>query len=120
MILIIGGAYQGKLDFAKKSFGFREEDIFTCTPGKIDFSERCINKVQESIWRMEDPIGFFRANRAQWADSVMILDDVSCGVVPMGAENRAWRENVGRLMQYLAGEAEQVSRIFCGLELRLK
>ena len=42
------------------------------------------------------------------------------GVVPMGAENRAWRQRTGRLSQYLSREADRVSRIFCGLELRLK
>lgn len=43
-----------------------------------------------------------------------------CGVVPMGAETRAWRQDTGRLTQYLSREAEHVSRIFCGLEQRLK
>jgi adenosyl cobinamide kinase/adenosyl cobinamide phosphate guanylyltransferase len=38
----------------------------------------------------------------------------------MGAENRAWRQRTGRLAQYLSKEAKQVSRIFCGLEQRLK
>ena len=51
---------------------------------------------------------------------VLILEDIFCGVVPLGAENRAWRQNTGRLAQYLSREATQVSRIFCGLEQRLK
>ena len=50
----------------------------------------------------------------------MICQDIFCGVVPMGAELRAWRQDTGRLCQYLAGEADRVSRIFCGLEQRLK
>jgi adenosyl cobinamide kinase/adenosyl cobinamide phosphate guanylyltransferase len=50
----------------------------------------------------------------------LILQDIFCGVVPMGAENRAWRQRTGRLAQYLSKEATQVSRIFCGLEQRLK
>ena len=29
MILIFGGAYQGKLEFAKEPFGLTEEDIHT-------------------------------------------------------------------------------------------
>ena len=40
MILIIGGAYQGKLDFAKEAFGITAADVFTCTSGEIDFSKR--------------------------------------------------------------------------------
>ena len=31
-----------------------------------------------------------------------------------------WRQKTGRLSQYLSKEASQVSRIFCGLEQRLK
>jgi hypothetical protein len=30
MILIIGGAYQGKLDFAKEAFGRIDSDVHTC------------------------------------------------------------------------------------------
>jgi len=31
MILIFGGAYQGKLDWAKKEYHIKEEEIFFCT-----------------------------------------------------------------------------------------
>ena len=47
MVLIIGGAYQGKLDFAKSAFGLSESDVFTCTGGEIDFSRRCIDRIEE-------------------------------------------------------------------------
>ena len=40
MILIIGGAYQGKLDFAKEAFGITDEDVFVCKDSEIDFSKR--------------------------------------------------------------------------------
>ncbi len=120
MILIIGGAYQGKLDFAKATFGITDTDVHTCTAGDIDFSKRCIYKIEEFSAHHNDPIGYFQAHREEWKDSVLILEDIFCGVVPMGAENRAWRQKTGRLAQYLSREAERVSRIFCGLEQRLK
>ena len=120
MILIIGGAYQGKLDFAKETFGITDADVHTCTAGNIDFSKRCIYKIEEFSAHHNDPIGFFQAHREEWKNSVLILEDIFCGVVPIGAENRAWRQKTGRLAQYLSREAEQVSRIFCGLEQRLK
>lgn len=120
MIFVIGGAYQGKLDFAKKNHGLSDGDIFTCNGEQIDFSKKCIHKIEEFALCHEDPVSYFRAHRQQWENSVLIMQDISCGVVPMGAENRAWRLKAGRLAQYLAGEATQVSRIFCGLEQRLK
>ncbi|MBR2310439.1 MAG: bifunctional adenosylcobinamide kinase/adenosylcobinamide-phosphate guanylyltransferase [Oscillospiraceae bacterium] len=120
MILIIGGAYQGKLDFAKETFGVTDAQVYTCTAGEIDFSRRCIYKIEEFAWGHPDPVAFFRENRELWQDSILILQDIFCGVVPMGAETRAWRQNTGRLAQYLSREASRVSRIFCGLEQRLK
>ena len=120
MILIMGGAYQGKLDLAKETFEITDEDVFACGAGEIDFSKRCVYKIEEFTAHSEDPIGYFEAHREDWQDSILILQDIFCGVVPMGAENRAWRQKTGRLAQYLSKEATQVSRIFCGLEQRLK
>ena len=120
MILIIGGAYQGKLDFVKETFGITDAEVHTCGAGEIDFSKRCIYKIEEFTYGRPDPIGYFKAHREEWENSILICQDIFCGVVPMGAENRAWRQNTGRLCQYLSREATQVSRIFCGLEQRLK
>ena len=120
MILIIGGAYQGKLDFAKDTFGVSPADVHSCTSGDIDFSKACIYKIEEFTYHHPDPIDFFKANRDRWENSILICEDIFCGVVPMGAENRAWRQKTARLCQYLAAEATRVSRIFCGLEQRLK
>ena len=120
MILIIGGAYQGKLEFAKETFGLTDDDIGICSVGEIDFSKRCIYRIEEFTYGHEDPVGFFREHREQWKDSILIMQDIFCGVVPMGKETRSWRQNTGRLSQYLSREAAQVSRIFCGLEQRLK
>ena len=120
MILIIGGAYQGKLDFAKEAFGVTDADVYTCDSPEIDFSKRCICRIEAFTAQNQDPVGYFEAHRAEWQNRVLILRDIFCGVVPMGAENRAWRQRTGRLAQYLSREATQVSRIFCGLEQRLK
>ena len=120
MILIIGGAYQGKLDYAKKTFGIADGDVYVCGKEEIDFSRRCICEIQEFTFANADPAKVFEENKDKWKDSILICRDIFCGVVPMGAENRLWRQKTGRLCQYLAGEADQVIRIFCGLEQRLK
>ena len=124
MILIIGGAYQGKLDFAKTAFTLSEDDIFTCGSSEIDFSKRCINGIEEftlaCVQSGVDPSEYFKKHYDDWKDSILICEDIFCGVVPMGAEMRAWRQTTGRLCQYLSREAKAVSRIFCGLEQKLK
>lgn len=124
MKLIIGGAYQGKRDFAVSTFNLKETDIFTCSGENIDFSAPCIDKIEEFTFACvkagKEPAELFRANRERWQNSVLICQDIFCGVVPVDADQREWRQATGRLCQYLSREAEQVSRIFCGLEQRLK
>ena len=53
-------------------------------------------------------------------DKIIIMDDVSQGVVPIDTDRRAWREDVGRTMLWLAKEADEVHRVFCGLGQRIK
>ena len=118
MILIIGGAYQGKLDFARVTLGVT--DIYNCTDAQIDFSHPCIYGIEKFTAVHPDPVAYFEDHADAWKDSVLILEDIFSGVVPMGAENRAWRQRTGRLAQYLSRKADRVSRIFCGLEQRLK
>ena len=125
MDLIIGGAYQGKREYAKSRFSLGEEEIFTCREdGEICLSARCVDRLEEFTLRCVrdgvDPVAFFREREGEWQNSVLICQDIFCGVVPLGAENRAWREATGRLCAYLAGEAHSVTRIFCGLAQRLK
>lgn len=125
MHLIIGGAYQGKREYAKGAFGLKEEDIFLCPEeGEPDFSFPCIAGLARFAafyaGTGRDAVAFFRENRARWENSVLIAEDIFCGVVPMGAQVRAGREAAGRLFAYLAAEAESVTRIFLGLPQRLK
>ena len=124
MKLIIGGAYQGKRDFAKAAFHLTDAQIFTCTGEEIIFSAPCIDKIEEftlgCVKAGKDPVAIFRQHEGEWKDAVLICQDIFCGVVPLEAELRQWRQETGRLCQYLTKNASQVSRIFCGLEQRLK
>ena len=124
MILIIGGAYQGKLDYAKSAFHITDQEIFTCGGDQIDFSRKCIDRIEEFTFACTrsgvDAIGYFKDRREAWKDSILICQDIFCGVVPLGEDMRSWRQDTGRLCQYLSREAEQIMRIFCGLEQRLK
>ena len=124
MTLIIGGAYQGKLEFAKETFSLTEGDVFTCSGAEIDFAKPCVNALEEftlaCVRQGLDPVEYLRANRAQWENTVFLCQDLFCGVVPIDTELRFWRHTTGLVCQYLSREADRVSRIFCGLEQRLK
>ena len=63
---------------------------------------------------------WFDERREAWRDKILIMTDVSQGIVPMEPELRAFREMNGRLMLRLAAEADEVHRVFCGMGKRVK
>lgn len=125
MDLIIGGAFQGKTAYAKEHYGFSDGEIFTCTAEMgADFSRPCVRRLEQyalfCLRRGLVPEQEILTRREEWKQAVLICDDISCGVVPMEAETRAWREATGRMLAVLSREAATVTRLFCGLPQRLK
>ncbi len=125
MNLIIGGAYQGKLNYAVKEFSLSDGQIFYCKDDlNINFNFICINHIENfvlyCIRNNLNALETFRDNKSLWQNSILIANDIFCGVVPISAEARAWREATGHLLAYLSQEAETVTRIFYGLEQKLK
>lgn len=105
MTLIIGGAYQGKRDYALNALG--------CAPEKI--VEHVERLILEMLRQGKNPLTEIERLVDTWQESVVLLEDISCGVVPVDAEERAWREAAGRCGVYLASRAECVIRVFCGI-----
>ena len=122
MILIIGGAYQGKTDYAKQTYHLSDADIFTCKGPAITTQARCIRHLERfalaCVRTGKEPAEELKAH--DLSEKILIGEDISCGVVPMDAEAREWREAVGRMNAALAAQADTVTRIFCGLPLELK
>ena len=126
MILIIGGSYQGKLDFARQRFHLAEDEIQVCTEdtGALDFSRRCIayidrfalNRVRSGF----EPADALGTDPGLYKDVIFISNDVSGGVVPMDPTLRAWREACGRMNLKLAKASDEVWRLFCGIPQRVK
>lgn len=122
MNLIYGGAYQGKLDYAKAEFNIEDKDVFYCKAelAEIDLTKKVIygfhNYVAACVKsgiEAADIVGELK-------DKIVICNDVSCGIVPMDKDERAMREMVGRALMKIANESESVVRIFCGLPQHLK
>lgn len=122
MVLIIGGAYQGKTEYAKKTYGLQDADIFTCEDMRIDPNARAIRHLERfalaCVRAGKEPAEML--NALDLSDKILICEDISCGVVPMDAVEREWREAVGRMNAMLAARAARVMRLFCGLPLELK
>lgn len=109
MILLTGGAYQGKTDYAKKYVQEGYEVI-----------NHYHQKVREQLQAGLDPMQEAEALLRQKDRLLIISDEVGCGLVPMDAFEREWREAAGRVNCYLAKNAEQVIRIICGIGTRIK
>ena len=126
MILIIGGAYQGKLDYACENYNISRKDVYNCTREKVevDYEKKILNNVEELVYAClangRDPMKYLAARKSRWIDSVMIVNDISCWLVPMDQNDRAFREAVGRTTTYLAKEAKAVIRVFAGIGKNLK
>ena len=75
-----------------------------------------MNRIRAGI----EPADTFKINRDMLSDAVIISNDVSCGIVPIETDLRAWREACGRMNNYLARESDEVWRLFCGLPQKIK
>ena len=125
MHLIIGGAFQGKTDWAKARFGLKDAEIVECAEQVLsDLSAKCITHLERfalcCLRQGKEPKTVLLEEKDRWKDSVLICDDISCGVVPLDAESRLWREETGRALHAVSRHAATVTRIFCGLPLKLK
>ena len=124
MILIFGGAYNGKLEFVKEKYDIDNEDIFFCTEEHLKFDKKvlcglhvftkaCVLNKINSLEILENNINCLK-------DKIIICDEINSGIVPMEKLNRAWREETGRALQFLTKHSSSVNRIFFGLQEKLK
>ena len=112
MMLIIGGAGQGKLDYVLRKTGYTPDQVAR-TPEEAKHKP-IFDGVED--WPDLDEEGLLAVN----PELILICDEVGCGVVPVDPSQRARREKVGRLCCRLAKRAERVERIFCGMPMTLK
>ena len=110
MILIVGGSYQGKTEYARETFPdarfFNQLHLFI----KKRLSEG--KKNNEILAEIREVV-----REGQW---VIISDEIGNGVVPMDESDRTWREVCGRIMIELAKDATEVHRVVCGIGQRIK
>ena len=124
MRIITGGAFQGKRTFAEKLYPGVEwtdggrcalDEIRTCRAvyGFHEFVKRWLK--QGKSWEELASL-MLEENR----DLILICDEIGCGLVPVDAFEREYRESTGRIMNALAEQAERVDRVVCGIGRRIK
>ena len=125
MHLIIGGKYQGKLDYAINLYGSFSTtyNLSQIHPSIINQSGLIINVhlgVKTLLTQNISPCEFFLSKIEFLRQSVIIGDEINSGIIPINEFERKYRDQTGKLYQILAHEADIVDRIFAGLPLRLK
>lgn len=126
MVIVIGGAYQGKLDYVKQEFFLSENDIFFCKENlpTLDFSKKvlyCIDKfVLACIENDIDPLNYIFDNIEKLEDKIIVCNDISCGIVPIKYNERLLRDFTGKIMAYLNKKSDKVVRLFCGIPMNIK
>ena len=126
MILITGGAFQGKTAYAKEAFGLtdeeiaegsvcREEDLYKVRAVKHfhEYVRRCLEEGRET----EGLAGHLAEKNPEL---IILTNELGCGVVPVNAFDRQWREAAGRFACDLAKQAKEVHRVVCGIGTVIK
>ncbi len=125
MILIIGGSYQGKTNFAVNSFGLSENEV---AEGSAPFSSlrsaKCIRHFEDlvasAIEKNKDPLELTERLLNVNPDVIIIMTEIGCGIIPIERAERRYRELVGKTGCLLAGRAERVIRLTCGIPVEIK
>ena len=77
MILVFGGAFNGKLGFVKEEFEVSEEDIFYCNEDKINFSKKVICGLHKftyfNVTKEKSSIEFIKNNIKLFKNKIIIL-----------------------------------------------
>lgn len=128
MILIIGGAWQGKLDFAmrlaeekgmKKQVAEGKTDSFDMASSHsiIHNFHQYIKRLLKDGKSVEDFISTLERDNPE---VIIITNELGCGIVPMDFEDRLWREEAGRASVCIGKTSKEVYRLVCGIATRIK
>ncbi len=127
MILVFGGAYQGKLDYVLDRFSLTENDVYKCTFDCADLpqNKRVIYELDKWLYALiikdksDSEIYAELEKITQNYDVIIICNDISCGVVPVKEADRKWREVTGRVLSRITKNSDEVIRLFCGIPTRI-
>ena len=123
MILITGGAYQGKKAYAQQHFLYPITDGADCSFDTAKTTKMLKNYhilVRRLLECGSDAEAFTHLLCAENPDCVILLDEIGSGIIPMEKSERIWRETVGRCGCILAEKSDTVIRLVCGIPTVIK
>ncbi len=127
MKLVIGGYAQGKLEFVQREDPARGGIVLD---GKLcgihELRGETVIVDHLHVWVREclagggcpeEEIAAFVEGHP---DCILISDEIGNGIVPVDPFEREYRERTGRILVELAGQAEEVVRVICGIGQKIK
>ena len=133
MILVTGGIYQGKCEIAKAMYQQKRKKT---ADRELVLADESCNDAQKLLyadvilqfhlwirrWMEEhkDPYAMTKHLVQENADVIITLAQVGCGIVPMEAFDREYRETVGSIGCLLADKAQEVYMVHCGIAQQIK
>ena len=128
MTMIIGGAYQGKLAYAKKQNPYIhwtdgelcEGDNIFAAEGVFHFEKYIQSMIKKENWSEKEAIDFASKLTKKCPDIVIVTQEIGYGLVPIDAFERRYRELTGRICTVLAANSDQVDRVVCGIGVTIK
>ena len=114
MILVTGGVFQHKLDFIYEKFSLTKKDVGT----KIIYKFNHIVKgwIAENKNVEEETKKFIQNNK----DSIIVMDQVGSGIVPVDKKEEVYRDAVGRAGYIIAENSDEVYEVVFGLGIKIK
>lgn len=126
MIMITGGAFQGKKSFAKERFNIAENEILNggkCGINEV-FTAKCVADFHLFVKRLIDEkidvLEFTKNLCEKNPGIIIIINEIGCGIIPIEKSERIWREQVGRAGCIIAENSSEVVRICCGIPTIIK
>ena len=126
MEMIIGGAFQGKKEYAKFRFELKDEDMTDGALASFEeiFQCRCMYHFHEWVKKgLKENWDFQGLEDRLLASNpriLLITNELGCGVVPIDAFDRNYRETTGRICTRIAAKSNQVIRVVCGIGTVIK
>lgn len=124
MILVFGGAYNGKLEFVQEKFKITREEIFFCKDENLSYDKKVICGlhifIRACVKNNINSLEILKNNVNYLMDKIIICDEINSGIVPIEKIDRVWREETGRGMQFLSQNSNSIYRIFFGIEEKFK
>ena len=126
MKLITGGAFQGKKEYAKFRSGLKDEDMTDGALASFEeiFQCRCMYHFHEWVKKgLKENWDFQGLEDRLLASNpriLLITNELGCGVVPIDAFDRNYRETTGRICTRIAAKSNQVIRVVCGIGTVIK